>query len=153
MKSRTTVAILSLCFAAGAVCFANPQMGTWKLNEEKSKLDPAMGKNSTVIYEAAGDQIKVTVEGTDAKGKPTHNEWVGKFDGKEYPVTGDPTSDMRSYKQVDDRTLDITVKKDGKVMATGQIVVTADGKTRTVKISGADAKGDKFHTKGVYDRE
>ena len=44
------------------------------------------------MYEAAGDQIKSTVDGVDAQGKPTHNEWVGKFDGKDYPVTGDPSS-------------------------------------------------------------
>ena len=92
MKRKTTVASLALCFASGAMCLANPQIGTWKLNEAKSKLDPEMGKNSTVIYQAEGDKIKVTVEGTDPKGKPTHNAWVGKFDGKEYPVTGDPTT-------------------------------------------------------------
>ena len=27
---------------------ANPHMGTWKLNEAKSKLVPGMGKNTTV---------------------------------------------------------------------------------------------------------
>lgn len=61
MKRKTTAVIPGLCFAAGAVCFASPQMGPWKLNESKSKLDPAMGKSSTVTYEAAGDKIKVIV--------------------------------------------------------------------------------------------
>ncbi len=153
MKSKTTVVILALCFAAEAVCFASPQMGTWKLNEAKSKLDPAMGKNSTVAYESAGDRIKVTVDGTDAKGKATHNEWIGKFDDKDYQVIGDPTSDMRSYKQVNDRTMDITIKKGGKVVATGKIVVSADGKSRTIKTTGTNSKGNKFHNMGVYDRE
>jgi hypothetical protein len=153
MKRKTTVMILALCFASGAACFADPEMGTWKLNEAKSKLDPEMGKNSTVIYQAAGDNIKVTVDGTDAQGKATHYEWVGKFDGKDYPVTGDPNSDMRSYTKVGDRTLDITVKKDGKVTATGKIVVSADGKTRTTNLHGTKPDGKKFHNKGVYDRE
>jgi hypothetical protein len=153
MKRKTTVMILALCFDFGAVCFADPQMGTWKLNEAKSKLDPELGKNSTVIYQAAGDNIKVTVDGTDAQGKPSHNEWVGKFDGKDYPVTGDPTSDMRSYTKVNDRTLDITIKKDGKVTATGKIVVSADGKTRTINVHGTKPDGKKSHSKGVYDRE
>ena len=129
-EQKTTVVILALCFAFGAVCFADPQMGTWKLNEAKSKLVPGMGKNSTVIYQADGDNIKVTVDGTDAQGKPTHNEWVGKFDGKDYPVTGDPNSDMRSYKQMNDNTLDITIKKDGKVTMTGKVVVSADKDAR-----------------------
>jgi len=36
------------------------------------------------VYEAAGDSVKVTVAGIDGDGKPTHNEWTGKFDGKDY---------------------------------------------------------------------
>ena len=86
-------------------------MGTWKLNEAKSKFAPGVPKNHTVVYETAGDNVKVTVDDTDKDGKSTHNEWTGKFDGKDYPVTGDPTSDMRSYKKVGDRVLKLTVKK------------------------------------------
>jgi hypothetical protein len=75
-----------------AICFAtdNLEMGTWKLNEAKSKMTGTT-KNTTVIYEAVGDSVKVTVDGVDAYGKPMHNEWTGKYDGKDYPVTGDPT--------------------------------------------------------------
>ena len=104
-------------------------------------------------YEAAGDNVKVTVDGTDREGKPTHNEWTGKFDGKDYPVTGDPTSDMRSYKEVDDRTLELTVKKDGTVMASGRIVVAADDKSRTITTSGTDPEGKKFENTAVYDKQ
>jgi hypothetical protein len=128
-------------------------MGTWKLNEAKSKFAPGAPKNHTVVYEAAGDNVKVTVDGTDADGKALHNEWTGKFDGKDYPVTGDPTSDTRAYKQVNDHTLDMTIKKDGKVIMTGKIVVAADGKTRTVTTSGTDAKGKKVKNTAVYDKQ
>ena len=88
------------------------------------------------------------MNGTDAQGKPTHNEWVGKFNGKEYPVTGDPNSDMRSYKQKDDHTLDITIMKDGKVTMTGKVVVSADGKTRTIKTHGTEALEKSSTTRG-----
>jgi hypothetical protein len=155
MKTKTLVVTLALCFAAGALCFASStmMMGTWKLNEAKSKIAAGMGKNDTVVYEAAGDSVKVTVDGTDADGKSTHNEWTGKFDGKDYPVTGDPTSDMRSYKKINDHTMKLTNKKDGKVTMSGRIVVSADGKTRTVTISGTDAKGKKFKSMSEYDRQ
>jgi hypothetical protein len=154
MKARTIALILALCLVAVGVCFASDaQMGTWKLNEAKSKLNPAGPKNHTVVYAAAGDNMKVTVDGTDKDGKPTHNEWTGKFDGKEYPVTGDPNSDMRSYKQVDDHTLAITVKKGGEVTATGTIVVSHDGKTRTVNIATTDDKGNKVASAAVYDKQ
>ena len=154
MKIRVLGIVLAVLFAGAAAVFAaDANMGTWKLNEAKSKLAPGTGKNHTVVYAAAGDKVKVTVDGTGADGKPTHNEWTGKFDGKDYPVTGDATSDMRSYKTIDDHTTEITVKKAGKVTVTGRIVVAADGKSRTVTISGTDAKGNKVASTGVYDKQ
>lgn len=153
MKTRSIGLTVGLFFLAGAVCFASPQMGTWKLNQAKSKFAPGAGKNHTVVYAAAGDSVKVTVDGTDPDGKPAHNEWTGKFDGKDYPVAGDATQDTRSYQQVDDRTLEMTVKKSGKVTITGKIVVSADGKTRTVTTSGTNAKGDKVENTAVYDKQ
>jgi hypothetical protein len=153
MKAKTIGLTLMLSLAAGAISLASPQMGTWKLNEAKSKFAPGADKNQTVTYAAAGDQVKVTVDGTTADGKSTHNEWTGKFDGKDYPVTGDPKMDMRSYKEAGKDTLEMTVKKDGKVVVTGKIVVSADGKTRTVTTSGTDAKGTKVESTAVYDKQ
>jgi hypothetical protein len=77
-------------------------------------------KNLTVPYEAVGDSVKATVDGVDGQGKPTHSEWTGKFDCKDYPVTGDPTSDTPSLKQINDRTLELTNQKDGKVTHLGE---------------------------------
>jgi hypothetical protein len=154
MKARRSVLTLAVCFAAGTLCFASDaQTGTWKLNEAKSKLTSGMPKNSAVVFEAAGDSVKVTIDGTDTSGKPAHNEWTGKLDGKDYPVTGDPSSDARSYKQIDDHTLEFTIKKGGKVTITGRVVVSADGKTRTATANGTDPQGKKFKSTSVYDKQ
>jgi hypothetical protein len=154
MKTRTILLNLAVCvFAVAASFAANPNMGTWKLNEAKSKLPATAVKNNTVVYEAAGDSIKVTVDGTDAEGKPTHNEWTGKFDGKDYPLTGDPSADTRSYKVVNDNTTDLTNKKGGKTTLSGRIVVSADGKSRSVTVSGTDSKGMKVKYTAVYDKQ
>ena len=128
-------------------------MGTWKLNEAKSTFAPGALKNNTVVYAAAGYNVKVTVDGTDKDGNPTHNEWTGKFDGNDYPVTGDPNSDARSLKKIDDRTLELTVKKGGNISTTGRIVVSADGKSRTVTTSGTDVTGKKITSTAVYDNQ
>jgi hypothetical protein len=153
MKTKKIVMTLAVCLVAVAVSFASPNMGTWKLNEAKSKFPPGASKNTTVVYEAAGDNVKVTVDGIDGAGKPTHNEWTGKFDGKDYPLVGDPNADTRSYKKVDDRTTELTNKKDGKVTATGRIVISADGKSRTVTVSGTDGKGKKVKYTAAYDKQ
>jgi hypothetical protein len=142
---------LACCFLAATACFAaDPQMGTWKLNEAKSNITSGTLKFTTVTFESKFGKVKVTGEGIDADGKPVHSEWTGNFDGKDYPVTGDPISDTRSYTKVDDRTLNLTVKKDGKVIDTGRIVVSADGKSRTVTVSGTTPKGKKFKNVVVY---
>lgn len=154
MKTRTVLASLAVCLAGFALCFAeDANMGTWKLNEAKSKLSPGSPRNHTVAYAPAGDKVKVTVDGVDAEGKPSHNEWTGNFDGKDYPVTGDSNSDVRSYKRIDDRTLEFAGKKGANVTITGRVVVSADGKTRTVTTSGTDAKGNKVSSTAVYDKQ
>src|SRR5271166_6765215 len=157
MKTRMTVLTIALCLFAGAVCFASDaamaNMGTWKLNEAKSKFPPGATKNTTVVYEAAGDMVKVTVEGMTSDGKPAGNEWTGKFDGKFYPVTGDPNTDERAYQQINDRTLRLSTKKGGKVAATGRIVVAADGKSRAVTITSADSMGKTVTSTAVYDKQ
>ena len=154
MRARSIVLTLVTCFVVLTLCFAEDgNLGTWKLNEAKSKIGAGAPKNITVVYEAAGDNVKVTVEGVDSAGKPTHNEWTGKYDGKDYPVTGDANSDMRSLKKIDDHTLALTVKKGGKVTGTGRIVISADGKTRTVTVKATDATGKKYTTTSVYDKQ
>ena len=154
MKAKTIALTISLVFVSVALGFQDsPQMGSWKLNEAKSKFAPGATKNTTVVYEAAGDSIKVTVDGTDASGNAVHSEWTGKFDGNDYPATGDPTSDMRAYKEVNDHTLEFTGKKAGKVILTGRIVVSADGKTRTVTTKATDSKGMKMENVAVYDKQ
>jgi len=154
MKTKTIVLMLALCLIAVAVAFAsNPNMGTWKLNEAKSKFPPGAPKNTTVVYEAVGDSVKVTVDGVDGAGQPTHNEWTGKFDGKDYPLVGDPGADTRAYKKIDDRTMELTNSKGGNATTTGRIVVSADGKTRTVTVNGIDAQGMKVSYTAVYDKQ
>ena|SRR5213594_1835691 len=154
MKLKMIILPLAVCFFGVIVGSADsPQMGTWKLNEAKSKFAAGATKNNTVVYEAAGDMIKVTVDGTDGTGAATHNEWTGKFNGRYYAVTGDPTSDMRSYRIINSHTLALTAKKGGRVTLTGRIVVSRNGKTRTVTTTGKDAKGKWITNRAVYDKQ
>ena len=136
MKTRTIVLTVALCFIGVGVCFAqNPFMGAWNLNEAKSTLAPGMPKNSTVVYEPEGLDVKVTIDGTDSTGNPTHNEY------------------SRSYTRKGIHELDFTVKNGTNITTTGRIVASDDGKSRTVTSSGTDAQGKKFTSTAVYDKQ
>ena len=153
MKARTALATFVGFFAGLALYAADPQMGTWKLNESKSTLAPSGAKNTVVVYSADGDNVKVSIEGVDWQGKKFHDEWIGKFDGKDYPVKGDPLGDSRSYTKVNANTLSFTGKAAGKTIFTGTTVVSPDGKTRTVTTSATDAQGKMYSTTSVYDKQ
>lgn len=154
MKTKAILTSLLFCLCTAALSWAaDGFLGTWKLNEAKSKIVAGTPKNSTVVYEAAGDSMKITIDGTGVDGKPTHNEWTGKYDGKDYPVTGDATADTRAVTQVDDHTLHVVVKKGGKITLTAHIVLSADGKSRTVTTTGTDANGAKVRSTAVYDKQ
>lgn len=142
------------CLALTATAFAaDPNVGTWKLNESKSKITPGSPQNTSVIYTVEGDKYKCVVEGVDGAGKPTRNVWVGKFDGKDYAVEGDPTADTRAIKKVSESRYLLNNKKGGKKTTTGNIVFSADGKTRTLTMKSKDAAGKKFTNVAVYERQ
>ena len=154
MKATKITLALALCLVGVVVCYASdPNMDTWKLNEAKSRFSTGATKITTVVYEPAGDQVKVTTDGITGDGKPVHTEWTGKFDGNDYPVTGDASVDTRSYKRVDDHTLDSTNKKDGKVTTSAHIVVSGDGKSRAVTVRGTTADGKTVSSTAIYDKQ
>jgi len=155
MKTRMMCLIAAFCLCAAAASFAatDNNVGTWKLNDAKSKIPAGAAKNTAVVYTAAGNSYKCVTDGVDGSGKPTHTEWTGKFDGKDYPVTGDANADTRSVQKVDARHYKIGNKKAGKTTLSGTIAFSADGKTRTLTTNGTDASGKKVTAVAVYDRQ
>ena len=154
MKAKTILFTLGFCLAGAVACLgSDANVGTWKLNEAKSKIPAGMNKNTSVVFTMAGDSYKAVVEGVDGTGKPLHNEWTGKFDGKDYPITGDSTSDTRAIKMTAPHHYELTNKKGGKPTTTGTIVLSPDGKSRTVTVHGTDSTGKKTSATFVYDRQ
>jgi hypothetical protein len=145
-----TVGILAAAIAASAS--DDPFMGTWKLNEAKSTIGEGAPRVTTVVYEPAGDYVKITVDSTAADGSTLHEVWLGRFDGKGYSVKGN-LSDSRSYSKSDARTLRFTAKKDDKVIITGTIKLSADGRSRTVARTDIGANGKKVNSTNFYDKQ
>ena len=155
MKIKTTVLALLISAVAASLCLAADDafMGTWKLNESKSKIPASAHKNTTVVYAQSGDEVTITVDGVGPSGKPVHHTWTGKMDGKEHAAKGSDMHDARAYTKVDAHTITYTVMKDGKKVGQGKVVVAADGKSRTVTETDTGACGKELHTKSVYDKE
>jgi hypothetical protein len=156
MKLRPiAIAIAVACFALTPLCMAQDvTAGTWKVNAAKSKYGPsAQTKYETITIAVNGDDVEMTLDGTDPSGNAIHTQWKGKYDGKQYPVTGDPSADSRAYKMVNGHTFEATSMKDGKPMNTARVAYSADGKTRTVTVHGKSADGKAVRRTAVYNKE
>jgi hypothetical protein len=148
----TTVAI-TFAIALGGTAFAQA-VGTWKVNLAKSKYPQGQApKSTTLVYEAAGAGIKVTVDQVPADGPAIHYAFTANYDGKDVPVVGNPNADMCARTRVNATTTKLVNKKDGKILSTATLVVSDDGKTLTITSTGKDAKGQNIDGVAVYDKQ
>jgi hypothetical protein len=132
-----------------------PWVGTWKLNPAKSSnnSDPPRYKRTTCRIEPWEDGLKVTYDLVGIRGGVTHMEWTGRFDGKDYPMQGVDSVLTNAYRRIDDRTYEIVVKVDGKVVATSRVAVSPDGKELRVSTEERTASGTNVTTTAVYERQ
>ena len=129
--------------------------GTWTLNLSKSTYSPGPApKSQTLKIEAWGDDgLKYAADGVGADDKPTHAEFEAKFDGMDYAFKGNPDADTLAYKVIDPNTLEATLKLKGTQTLTANVVVSADGKTRTVTQAGKDSQGRTVNIVSVYEKQ
>jgi hypothetical protein len=95
----------------------------------------------------------VTYDLVRARGGITHMEWVGRFDGKDYPVQGVDNYLTNAYRLIDDRSYEIVIKVDNQRVARAIAVVAPDNATLTVTTEQKDARGLPVKTTAVYRRK
>jgi hypothetical protein len=148
-----TTVVITFAIALGGTAFAQA-VGTWKVNLAKSKYPQGQApKSTTLVYEAAGAGIKVTVDQVPADGPAIHYAFTANYDGKDVPVVGNPNADMSARTRVNATTTKLVNKKDGKILSTATLVVSDDGKTLTITSTGKDAKGQNIDGVAVYDKQ
>jgi hypothetical protein len=129
-------------------------VGTWKLNPARST---STFRSGTTVVEAAGRGIKTTVDLVGGNGTPYHFTWSAKYDGRDNPVRGvspyGSGAHVIALTRVNARTAKIVTKLDGKVTITQTLVVSADGRTRTITTTGRTAKAQPIETTAVYERQ
>jgi hypothetical protein len=150
------VATLS-AYGTGAVAWAadaaDPVVGTWTLNVQKSKFSSPAVKSQTRTYTQTAQGIALKVDGVAADGSPIAQQSTFRYDGKDYPFTGSPVFDTLSLKKLDAHTIKSTQKKAGKVVGTTIRTVSADGKMVTLINKGKDPTGTPFNDVLVFDRQ
>lgn len=158
MRKTLLITLLATCSAivlSGSVALgAENWLGTWKLDVAKSSFVPAPGPRSlTLKFKATKAGIKFNGDGVSAEGKPTHTQFVSKFDGQEVPYKGNPDADTASAKRIDDNNYENTWKKAGKPTVNAKVVVSEDGKTMTITQVGTNAKGQAVNSTYIYSRQ
>jgi hypothetical protein len=145
--------LLVLWFSVSLMAADSPLSGTWKFNPSKGHVTPPIPK-SVVAHVVADEQtFKFGQEGVDDKDQQFKSSYEAKYDGKEYPITGDPSSDSVSLKRISDYEVKFTVKKAGKVTSKLDVVVSKDGQTTTVNYTDYDSEGKPTKGSAVYDKQ
>ena len=146
-----------------AVTNADPVLGTWILNLANSKYSPGPPpKSQTRTYQeqVSGAEtqpmvstgVKTTVKTVHADGHATSVEYISKYDGVEYPVTGSPDSDKITLKKIDSHTAEATVTHAGKEIGSAKRVISEDGLTMTITYKGM-WEGESVHNVVVFDKQ
>ena len=139
---------------SGQTKSTDAMLGTWKLNPTKST---STFRGGTTVVEKAGAGIKTTVDVVTGDGTPYHFTWSAKYDGRDNRVRGvspyGSGTHVIALTRVDARTAKIVTKLDGKVTITQTLVVSPDGRTRTITTTGKDARSHAIESIAVYDKQ
>jgi hypothetical protein len=94
--------------------------GSWRVAKVISVSDNGL----TLTYQTTANGLKMS--------DPNGESYDAKFDGKDYPIQGDPGNTMVSLKRIGADTIEETDKRGGKVVGVATMTVSSDGKWITV---------------------
>jgi hypothetical protein len=153
MRRIVPIALLTTLFVAASAFAADAVVGTWKLNVAASKFSGTAPTSGTRTYTESADGTTLDQKMVGADGKEMSMHLTIKYDGKDYPITGNPDAETGSAKAVDARTTHFTMKRGGKAVGTVHRVVSKDGKTLTVENKGTHTDGKAYEDKLVFDKQ
>jgi len=122
------VVVCATFFLGGVFAADDPMMGTWKLNVAQSQLGNPAPRSIIRKHVPIPGGVKVIQDRVSAEGKASTGEFTVMFDGKDYPISGDPLVDRLTVKRVDAYTVEGVGKKDDKIATRFTWKVSPDGK-------------------------
>ena len=158
MIRRALAAASFAAFLTAALLAAQPAapwFGTWQqqIRPPANRFEVPPYKAVTTRIEPWREGIRVVYDMVPARGGRTHMEWVGAFDGQDYPVQGVDYVLTNAYTPIDDRRYEVRIKVDGALVAIARAEVSPDGRTLTVTTTERDVRGEPRTTTAVYRRQ
>lgn len=150
---RKIIYIVALLGLATPLFAADPFLGTWKLDPEKTKYTTGTpAKDVTLVIEEQGDSYQVTASGSYQDGSPISVKYTvpkagGAGTAKEGPF------DAVTSRRVSARVRENRYTKNGKETVSRRIVVSQDGKTMRITVTGTDAQGKSIAGLDVFDKQ
>ena len=156
MKRLIPVVLLlgcSLALAQGkkGAAAADPWVGQWKLDEQKSKFHNPGPKEETLTVDAANaEAVKYSTKGTGPDGVAYTEQYDGKPDGQDYPLTrdGQEVAKISYHRDSDHSSSGKGSTADGATW-TETVTLSKDNKTLTVK-QHFSTKGGEFDNIVVF---
>ena len=147
------LAVCGVLFATSLLA-ATPEVGTWKINLEKSKLvSPASWNGRRMIIERTDNgSRRITFERPMPNGQIQKQVAVRSYDGKESAVEGTP-GETTTTQRIDDFHVRTVFKTNGKQTLVLESTVSPDGKVMTNTIKGMDKNGKPFDEIRVFDKQ
>ncbi len=125
--------------------------GVWRLNPERSSIPPVT-KSQVLTIETDGVFFSMREELINDKDETLVISVEGKFDGRDYPVSGTPFADTVSYRLLGQNIIEGIAKKDGKICVKETAVLSDSGTTVEVTYLTFDSQGNTSRSHGVFEK-
>jgi hypothetical protein len=109
-------------------------------------------KSLTATFSAAEQGYRAVFDSVGAHGSKGRWEYTANFDGKPYPVFGNPGADMVVVTRIDAVTTQSSYTLKGKPTIVNTRVVSADGKTLTLTTVGV-MQGQQVNNVQVFEKK
>lgn len=146
---KVTICCMGMAIIAWA---ADPFVGTWKLNIDKSKSGSGRPlPESSQSIEATADGYRILFSGAS-------QALVLNVDGRDHAteregIAGTTNADTRTVRRVSPVLIETTMKQGGKTVAVVRRQVSEDGRTLTTTTNGVNSKGEKYQNILIYDKQ
>ena len=134
--------------------------GTWTLNIARSTYSPGpppeAPTSNTTVLEMVNGVMRISTDSVNAQGARTQTVRYAHFDGGEHgriSTNSNAANVTYVYSWIDERTYQWVSKADGQELATIRLVLSPDGMTQTLTVTGTNAQGHPIDNEVVFEKQ